>query len=415
MNPLPPPNALPAEMAKIVVLSVPTYGHLIPMLGVIAELVRRGDDVVVCNDVGFESLIRATGASFVAYPQAMTMLDFVQTLKDGNLIAAFELYLGATPVLTDFCLARLPAEKPDVVVFDALAFWGAIATKTLKLRTVSYSPIFVFAFFQHLLGPAEFWGHLKNFIPRMRKLAWAWTRLLRFGIGNWPLYAPMIPLRGDKTVLLTSRELHPKSPLFDDPRWVFPGASIDARTRPDTFDFSKLDGRPVIYVSLGTLQFLNDAFFRLVMDTFADYPAQFLLAAGPGSDVNRFGQVPGNFIVQQTFPQMPLLERTALFITHGGLGSVHETLWNGVPFVAVPQHFEQLRNAMAAARHGAGIILDAQCYGRPLTAQMLRDAVEKVMADPGYRENAGRLGETLKAGGGYKTVADMIENVADNR
>jgi MGT family glycosyltransferase len=401
-------------LSKIVVLGTPAYGHLLPMLGPVAELVRRGNEVVFCNAAEFEQLITATGARFVAYPPALTTRDFALTLKQGDLLAAYVLLLGATPTLTDFCLDALRREQPDVVVYDAVAAWGYIAAKTLNLRTVSDSPIFVFEFLRHLLGWGEFWGLASRFMPRLPKLAAAWWALRRFGLRNLPIAVPLYPVRGDQNIILTSRELHPKSPLFDKPGWVFSGASIDARTRPDTFDFARLDGRPVILISMGTVQFLNDRFFRTCMDTFADYPAQFLLAAGPGSDITRFGPVPDNFIVQQTFPQMPVLERAALFITHGGLGSVHETLWNGVPFVAVPQHFEQLRNALAASRAGAGIILDGECYGRPVTAGQLRQAVDAVLVEPSYRRNAAVMGETLKAPGGYIKVADVIEAVAIN-
>lgn len=399
-------------MSKIVVLSMPAYGHLLPMLGPVAELVRRGNDVVVFSSAEFEQLVRATGAGFVCYPPALDAMEFAVTLKTGNLIAAFEKLLGATPILTDFVLERLPGEQPDVVVFDSSAFWGYIATRKLKLRCVSDSPIFAFQLLRNLVSWRELWGHTKNFVPRMHKLALLIAGLFRFGIGNLPHSAPIVPLRGDRTIMLTSRELHPDTNLVSDPTVVFPGASIDARTRPDQFDFSRLDGRPAILISMGTVQFLNDRFFRMCMDSFADYPAQFLLAAGPGSDVTRFGPVPDNFIVQQTFPQMPVLERTALFITHAGLGSIHETLWNGVPFVAVPQHFEQLRNALAAARHGAGIILDGECYGKQLDGALLRRTVERVLADPSFRTNAVRLGETLKSAGGYGKVADVIESMA---
>lgn len=401
-------------MSKIVVLSMPAFGHMIPMLGPVAELVRRGNDVVVYNSVEFESLVRGTGANFVAYPPALNTMDFARRLKDGNLIAAFEMLLGATGPLTDFALERLPREKPDVVVFDSAAFWGYIATRKLKLPSVSDSPIFVFELFRNLTSWRELWGHVRNFVPGAPRLALALTKLLRFGVGNWPRAVPMVPLRGDRTIVLTSRELHPKTPLTSNPTWVFPGASIDARTRPDQFDFSRLDGRPVILISMGTVQFLHDAFFRRCMDVFADYPAQFLLAAGPGSDTTRFGAIPDNFIVQQTFPQMPVLERATAFITHGGLGSIHETLWNGVPFVSVPQHFEQLRNTLAATRHGAGIVLDAECYGRPVEGAAIFDALQRVLADPSYRTNARRLGDTLRAGGGYQKVADVIESVAIN-
>ena len=160
-------------MSKIVVSEHAGFGHMIPMLGPVAELVRRGNDVVVYNSIEFESLVRGTGASFVAYPPALNTMDFAKRLKDGNLIAAFEMLLGATGPLTDFALERLPLEKPDVVVFDSAAFWGYIATKTLKLPNVSNSPIFVFELFRNLTSWRELWGHVRNFIPGAPRLALA--------------------------------------------------------------------------------------------------------------------------------------------------------------------------------------------------------------------------------------------------
>lgn len=399
-------------MARIAVLSVPAYGHLIPMLGTIAELVRRGHDVEVLNGPEMEPLVARTGARFVSYPPALSAADFSRTLKDGNLIAAFDLILGATPALADFSMAHLRANRPDAIVFDAVAYWGFIARKTLKLPAVSDSPIFVFEFLRHLIGWREFIGHARNFMPLLPRLTWRWLAMARFGLTNLPFYSgPMLPMRGDVNIILSSREVHPKSPLFDDrERWVFVGGTMDPGTRTDPFDFSRLDGRPLVLVSLGTVQFTNDAFFRLVMDTFADFPAQFVLAAGPGSDPTRLGPPPENFIVVPTYPQLPLLERAAGFITHGGLGSIHEGLWHGVPMVAVPQHFEQLRNALAA-QDGA-IVLDARCYGGEITGPELRAALEKVLAEPGFRATAQRLGATLRAGGGSKAAADAIEKVA---
>ena len=64
-------------MARISILSVPAYGHLIPMLGVIRELVRRGHDVEVLNGPEMEPVVARTGARFVAYPPALTAGDFV--------------------------------------------------------------------------------------------------------------------------------------------------------------------------------------------------------------------------------------------------------------------------------------------------------------------------------------------------
>lgn len=397
-------------MARITVLSIPAFGHVVPMLGVFAELVRRGHDVSVANRPELRELIERTGARYVEYPPTLGTADFNRVLKNGNLIAAFELLLESTPELTDWTIAHLRNEAPDVVVYDAVCVWGYVAAKTLGLRTVSDSPIFVYEFLRHLPSMGEFWGHARNFMPALPRLIRAIWRMRRLGWRNLPRAVPLVPVRADVNVILSSREVHPKSPVFDTGNWVFAGASIDARTRTDPFDFSRLDGRPLVLVSLGTIQFTNDAFFRTVMDTFADFPAQFVLAAGPGSDPARLGTPPDNFIVQPTYPQLPLLERAAAFITHGGLGSIHEGLWHGVPMVGVPQHFEQLRNALAAK--DAAIVLDGRCYGRELTGEAIRAALEKVLTEPSYRDNARRLGESLRAGGGYERVADVIEGVA---
>lgn len=399
-------------MARIAILSVPAYGHLIPMLGVIRELVSRGHDVEVLNGAEMEPLIARTGARLVPYPAALKASDFVATLKNGNLIAFMDMMLKATPPLADFTLDHLRANRPDVIVYDAIAFWGVIAKRMLKLPAVSDSPIFVPELIRHMVGWRELGWYAREIVKHLPALAMGWIRLaLRYGTSRLPLFLPFMPMRGDVNIILSSREVHPKSPLFNDTaKWAFVGGTMDPETRPDPFDFSRLDGRPLVLVSLGTIQFTNDTFFRTVMDVFADYPAQFVLAAGPGSDPSRLGSPPENFIVVPTYPQLPLLERAAAFITHGGLGSIHEGLWHGVPMVAVPQHFEQLRNSRAA-QDGA-LILDARCYGGDVSGYDLRKALDQVVSDPSYRAASKRLGDSLRAGGGSKAAADIIERVA---
>lgn len=402
-------------MARIAILSVPAYGHLIPMLGVIKELVRRGHDVEVLNGGEMASVVARTGARLVAYPPALKAGDFVTTLKNGNLVAFMDMMLKATPPLADFTLEHLKANRPDVIVYDSIAFWGVIARRMLKLPSVSDSPIFVPELVRHSVGWRELVWYGREIVRHLPTLAVGWIRIaLRYGVTRLPLFLPFMPMRADVNVILSSREVHPKSPLFNNrDKWVFVGGTMDPETRPDPFDFSRLDGRPLVLISLGTIQFTNDAFFRMVMDTLKDYPAQFVLAAGPGSDPGRLGTPPENFIVVPTYPQLPLLERAAAFITHGGLGSIHEGLWHGVPMVGVPQHFEQLRNARAA--QGGIIVLDDRCYGSDVTGPELRAALDKVMTDPTCRAASKRLGETLRAGGGSKAAADVIERVALSR
>ncbi len=396
-------------MANIVFLSVPAYGHLNPVLPIIAELVRRGHNVTVYDEPPFLPVIEATGATFAAYPPALSMEDMSAVLMDGNLMATFHLFLRVTTKLYRYCVAQLGNRLPDVVVVDGIALWGEMVGRRLGVPTVVTSPFFAYEIGRNA-APGEFSRNLGQFLRLLPQLVIDWIAVALNGVWLMPLHWPLLPVRGNRTLMLTSRELHPPSPIFRDRRWAFTGAMIDPKTRSDRFDFSRLDGRPLIYVSLGTLIFAKSDFYERCMEALADFDGQVLLSAGRGTDLTRFAHAPANFIVAQSFPQLEVLERASIFVTPTGLNSLHEALWYGVPMVAVPQHFEQLHNAEAMARGGAGVALDREAFGGKVTPAELRQAVDTVMGDlAGYRGRALALGESLRNGGGYAEAANQIE------
>lgn len=398
-------------MARIAFLSVPAYGHLNPALPIVAELVRRGHEVTVFDEPPFEAAVRPTGASFVPYPPVMSMEDMAAVLIRGDLMETFELFIRSTPKLYDFCFRTLRKTPPDVIVVDGIALWGEMVGRRLGIPTVVTSPFFAYEIGRNA-GSAEFSRNLRNFLRQLGPFIVHWIRVGLRGVWLLPLHWPLMPVRGNLTLMLTSRELHPPSPIFDRRGWAFVGATIDPRTRTETFDFARLDGRPVIYVSLGTLIFGKSDFYERCMAALADYPGQVLLSAGKGSDLKRFADAPKNFIVEQSFPQLEILQHTDIFVTPAGLNSVHEALWYGVPMVTVPQHFEQLHNAEAVVRGGAGVLLDAEAHGGEVSPGELRTAVEAVAADlSGYRVRAKALGESLRAPGGYPEAANRIEGM----
>jgi len=75
-----------------------------------------------------------------------------------------------------------------------------------------------------------------------------------------------------------------------------------------------------------------------------------------------------------------------------------------VPLVLVPQMFEQEMNARQVVVNGAGICLDRAA----LTPEGLRQAVDSAMIQPSFRQNAERVGATLRAAGGAARAAEEI-------
>jgi len=404
-------------MAKIAFLSLPQYGHVFPEMPIVAELVRRGHQVTVFNEARFEAISRATGAAFIPYPDVMPHAAFTRALTEGDLVWWLQLLLTATADMLGPLLKPLEQDRPNIVVFDGIALWGEIIATRLRVPSVSISTSFIFAALDDPSGKLPPFGRwVISFWRLFHRFVWAWCKMaLHAGVRSLPWRMPFIPRQGKITLVLTSKTVHPKTPLLDSPRFAFVGACVDPSSRTERFDFSRLDGRPLIYVSLGTVLFTNQRFFESCIAAFADFPGQVLLSVGPGTDLSQFAGAPGNFIFAHSLPQLEVLQRTAVFVTHAGLNSMQEALWYGVPMVAVPHTPEQARNAVIAAKAGAAVVLEAEARQGHVDAAELRAAVETVLAAPSHRQNAAALGRSLREAGGFAAAADRIEEVAGIR
>lgn len=399
-------------MSTIAFLNIPAHGHVNPTLPVAQELVRRGERVLYFNDEGFRPRIEATGAELRPYPASpLSAGAIAEAMAGGGLANASALLLRAAEALLPFTLEELRRERPDLVVFDSTAVWGRMAATLLGLRAAGSISTFVFEERTEGVTWRDTLWLLRQTLPLVPGLLRIRRRLRRRYGAAYPPSSPLFPMRGGLNLVFTARGLQPSTPLIDE-TFRFVGPAIDPKTRGSGEPFVAPQGGPLIFISLGTVHSAGAdqaAFYRRCFAAFGDYPAQFLLATGRQIESDALGPIPPNFTVRPAVPQLEVLERAAAFITHGGINSMHEGLYYGVPLILIPQQFEQLLNARCAAAHGAGLILEDQLRGRPITAESLRGALDRVLGDPGFRAAAGRVQGMLRATGGYSAAADEIQ------
>ena len=201
-------------------------------------------------------------------------------------------------------------------------------------------------------------------------------------------------------------------PSFEFPRQELPdyfhfvGPLVNNSARAEIpFPWDKLTDKPLIYASLGTIQnqilwvFIQIAYACLGMDV------QLVISLGGASEPEALGYVPGTPIVVKAAPQLALLERASLCITHAGLNTTLESLSNGVPMVAIPITNDQPAVAARIAYTKTGEVVPLNSCN----VDSLKAAITKVLTQPEYRQNAQKLQAEIERAGGVKTAADIIE------
>ena len=104
-------------------------------------------------------------------------------------------------------------------------------------------------------------------------------------------------------------------------------------------------------------------------------------------------------------PQLELLKRATLCITHAGLNTALESLGQGVPMVAIPIGYDQPGVAARVAHHGVGQFVEIE----DLTVERIRRLTEEVLENPHYREKARWFQKVIARTRGLDVAADVIE------
>jgi MGT family glycosyltransferase len=169
------------------------------------------------------------------------------------------------------------------------------------------------------------------------------------------------------------------------------------------------DERPLIYISLGTIFYRAPEFYRACFEAFGGEPCRVLVATGP-QDTSEWGPVPANFTLQTFVPQLEVLRQASVFLTHGGMNSVSEALWFGVPLMVFPQHGDQHLVAAQVEALRAGV----RIAPGEIEPARLREALRDVMNDPGFRRNAGIIQASFREAGGPVRAAHSIRSFGKN-
>lgn len=223
------------------------------------------------------------------------------------------------------------------------------------------------------------------------------------GMGTVRTVARLYPALAQITQLPQCLDL-PRTTLPDN--FYYTGPFVNGASRPNVkFPWDRLDGRPMIYASLGTTRNVQPAIFRLIAEACEELDLQLVISLGGRFDPEPFSDLPGSPLVARYVPQLELLKLAKIVITHGGPNTVFEALLEGIPMVAIPLAYDQPAVAARLARLRIAEVLPVM----RLSAKSIRRAVEKLLSDPSYRDAAQEMQTKLQSLHGVERATEVIE------
>jgi UDP:flavonoid glycosyltransferase YjiC (YdhE family) len=422
-------------MAHYAIVCPDLAGHLVPDGSLGAALAERGHQATLIAGPKAAPLAAEMGlkhyvldlsgepgvGSWLLWKMFCALrLDWIASQRD-----AFNWFAGAL-------LRKLPRILQDLavdgVVLDHTAVGGGTAAEHVGVPFVTLWAATPFN--EDPLVPPGYtsWCYGTSWRPRLRNrlgyAGWRWfmaptLRTINRYRRSWKLP----PLARIDDAYSRLAQLSQWFPGFDFPRSRAPDCfhhvgwlGIDRPIPRCSFPWERLDGRPLIYASMGTIDDpQNRPIYAKIATACVGLNAQLVIerrkAPGGAEGAKPPEELPGNPLIVDSVPPLVLLDRAALMITHGGTNTIFECISRCVPMVALPRGADQPGNAARLEYAGAGLVSPFH-GGRP---EDLRRVIERVLTDQRFRRRTEELNVAMRAAGGATRAAEICEQAFTTR
>lgn len=364
-------------------------GHILPSIGLARSLQQRGHKIIYMSVCDNEEIVTAQGFSFHAYLKEVLpkgsrqkikqkMIPLVQT-EDFETIHLHQLeifkYFKAIrradieQMINGAYDAVLREATPDVVIVNIfLPFQALILYYKYKIHPVILTP--------HLKEPGQsIADKCTEFIERLAPDEQ--NIIVNFfketGITFSSFEEVIAPLFTLTELVLCPAELYINEPFMTPTiEYVEPSLRNEEPQQDIYLLYRVPAGKKVIYATMGSQAMRHgincDHFYNKIISVMS-YPElndlHLIICVDSEFDKSKLVSVGKNVTIVSWAFQIDILRVASVAIIHGGLGSVKECIYYGVPMVVFPQGFDQPLNGKCVAHHKLGYTGDIQSISLP--------------------------------------------------
>jgi MGT family glycosyltransferase len=410
-------------------------GHVNPVLPIARTLVERGHEVVWITGRGYEAKVKATGASFHPFPEAIdsSVLGVYKFYPEYAKLKGLaqtrymlkHLFLDACSAeleVMDSILSQFPA---DVLVSDVAIFAPYFKSELggPPSALISFVPLALPSRDTAPYGlgvlPGNSWlagvrNRLLNYVGHhiLLRDVTRYANAIRSELGLAPLDKPFLRAMfeiPDLVICLTTPAFeYPRSDLPENVHFVgpvFPKLDADFQSLPWWHDLSR--PVPVILVNQGTEA---TDLYDLVQPTITALKDEPVLVIAVPVQEGQLGDLPDNVRAEPFIPFDRLLPHVDVMVSNGGYGGTQMALAHGIPLVIAGETEDKMEVGARVEWTCTGINLRKQ---RP-SPDLVRRAVKEVLANPRYRKNAGAIQAEFAKFDAPARSSDLLESLAQS-
>ncbi|MBD1380270.1 macrolide family glycosyltransferase [Metabacillus arenae] len=387
---------------NVLMINFPAEGHINPTLGIVKALIDRGDSVHYVTTKEFKERIEGLGANVYLHPNH---LKGITPQKISNIHEFLQIHLKLSYDILTVVQKLSHSIQFDYVYHDTFGA-GLLVKDYLNLPSISSSSSLAIPQEQFLKILENHMDPSSGPSPEIEKENEVLTERIEkcFHVEVENPFQFMMNT-ANLNIVYTSRAFQPGGEYMDN-SYVFIGPSITKRVQKHDFPLEEIKDQKVLYISMGTVLQGFETFFQICIDAFRDFKGKVVVSVGVATDLAKLLPFPENFIVRRYVPQLEVLQHTDVFITHGGMNSTSEALYYEVPLVVIPHTSDQPMIADRLVELQAGYRLDPH----ELNIKKLKEAVQLVLSNAFYRENAKKISKSFKEAGGEKKALSTIDN-----
>ncbi|KGP73249.1 macrolide family glycosyltransferase [Pontibacillus yanchengensis] len=385
---------------NILMINFPAEGHVNPTIGMVKAFTDRGDEVHYITTEKYKERLEGVGANVHLHNDWLrTITPDLYTFEGMNTFLKVHIQTSLETLAITKNLKELYTF--DLVFFDNFGA-GELVRDYLDIPGISSSSSFLMP--DMALKELPFHPQSEaSFEPDQEAKTQLHNIEKTYGVKPKSL-AQFMMNRGECQIVYTSRYFQPYSEHFGDHN-IFIGPSFPDRKGAHDFPVEQLVDELVLYISMGTVLSDQEAFINACIDAFANFDGKVVISTGNYTDESKLKSAPDHFLIASYVPQLEVLQKANVFITHGGMNSVNEAIHHNVPMVVVPHDKDQPMVAQRLEELGAGYPISKDS----ITTATLQGAVQEVINDEQYKQNIEKINQSFKESGGVEKALREID------